>query len=590
MKDPMLISIAAIPTLGILAQWIAIRLRFPSILLLLITGFLIGPVFKWVNPDVVMGPVLFPFVSLSVAVILFEGGLTLRIAELKKGSGAVPRLIFLGSAVSWLAISAAAYYVLGVPLQLAVLFGAILLVSGPTVIAPLLRQIKLKPSLGSLLRWEGIIVDPLGASLAILIFEVIVSQRAGDAIRAGLEVVSLTLVAGFGIGIAAAMVMIVAYKKKIIPDYLQETFTFIMVLVAYAVGDIIQSEAGLLVVTVMGMTLANQRVIPIRHIVSFKEHISILLISSLFIVLAARVQVADLLASASIATMVFIASLVVVVRPMSVFLSTWGTSLQQKEKAFLALLYPRGIVAAAVASLFSIRLTEAGFEQAYLLESVTFFTIIITVSFYGLLGRPLVQWLGQKRDQKGVVFVGAHEWARLFAKALDVAQVPIILVDTNIENVIAAKEMGLKTQHCSILSHRIMDELQVSSFGKLLTLTTSDETNLLTCMEYAHFFSEDNIFRIYPKDKKKDVFIKSKKGRFLGEKGLNATYIQSMVTAGAGFKPTRLTEAYTYTQFKDQHPKALPLCFITESNHVKFLYDGHRYDIETGVTLIALRK
>lgn len=590
MKDISLLKLASIPALGIVAQWVAIRVKLPSILLLLLSGFLIGPVFNFLQPDDLLGNMLFPFISLSVAIILFEGGLSLRISDLKQTGNTISNLIFFGGAISWVLISLFAYFFLQLDIRLSVLLGSILLVSGPTVVTPLLRQIKLKHSLASILRWEGIIIDPVGASLAVLVFEVIMAHTAADAIGTGFIVLVSTLLSGFIIGLIGALLLIIIFKKNLLPDYLQEAFTFITVLSTYSIADIIQSESGLLVVTIMGIVLANQKIVTIRHIISFKENITVLLISSLFVVLGARVQLTDLLHSLSISTIFFLITLVIVVRPISVFLSTIKSPLTILERSFLASLYPRGIVAAAVASLFSIRLSEAGVPNADLLNPITFFTIILTVSFYGLLGRPLVRFLHLQRQQQGIIFVGAHHWARLFAKSLEIANVPILMVDTNLENIISAKEMSLETKHGSVLSRKIMDELEMSSYGKILSLTSSDETNLLASIEYSQIFSKFNILRLYPKDRKKDLFIKSEQGLFLLGKGMSSTYIQSLITAGASFKPSTLTEEFTYANFLEKYPKAHVLCMINAKGRLKFFYEGHSYKPVPGCIIIALRK
>ena len=590
MQDPSLLHVAAIPTIGILSQWVAIRFKFPAILLLLMSGFLVGPVLKWLNPDALMGDMIYPFISLSVAIILFEGGLTLRFAELKGTGKAVGKLIFLGGLISWAVISLLSGVFFGFDFRLAILLGAILLVSGPTVVTPLLRQIKVKQSLSSILRWEGIIIDPLGASLAVLIFEMIVAQKAADAIGAGLVVILSTLLAGIVIGALAALLIIIVIKKHVIPDYLQEAFTFILVISAYACSDMVQSESGLLAVTIMGIILANQELVTIRHIISFKENITVLLISSLFIILAARIELNSLMAILNLKTLGFLACLIFLVRPLTVFLSTAQSSLKFKEKLFLSALYPRGIVAAAVASLFSIRLSEAGFMHAELLNPLTFITIIATVSFYGLLGRPLVNLLNQRQEQHGIILVGAQRWACLFAKSLKLAKVPVLLIDTNIENIIAAKEMGLNTQHGSILSQKVKDDIELSSYGSILSITSSDETNLLASIEYNTLFSDLNIFRLYPKDRKKDLFVTTSQGKFLFGKGITASYIESTLLAGASFKPSTLTEAFTFDDFKQRYPKAIIFCVITEKGRLKFFFDGHRYTPDSGSILIALRK
>jgi len=542
------------------------------------------------QPDDVLGVVLNPFISLSVAIILFEGGLSLRISDLKYTGRSIRNLILFGSLISWVLIALLAFLVLGFDLRLSLLLGAILLVSGPTVVTPMLRQIKLKHSLSSILRWEGIIIDPIGASLAVLIFETILSQTAGNPFGTGAVIVIATLLNGLIIGSLGAIFMIIAFKKRLIGDYLQESFTLIMVLATYAIADMIQSESGLLVVTIMGIILANQQYVVIRHIISFKENITVLLISSLFVILAARVEMAELVSVFNIKTAIFLALLIVLVRPLTVFLSTIKSGISVKEKIFLSSLYPRGIVAAAVASIFAIRLDTVGYPQADQIIPITFLTIIVTVFFYGLMGKPLVKLLNLRRDQKGLIIVGAHQFARLLAKTLELANIPILLIDTNIENVIAAKEMGLVTKHSSILSKKIKDEVEMSSYGKILSLTSSDETNLLASIEYMHVISPLNIFRLYPKDRKKDLFTKSNNGFFFVSKGTTSSFLDSKILAGASLKPSTLTEEFTFEDFQNAFPDAILLALISKKGSLLFFYEGHGIKPSPGSILISLRQ
>ena len=252
-------------------------------------------------------------------------------------------------------------------------------------------------------------------------------------------------------------------------------------------------------------------------------------------------------------------------------------------------MYPRGIVAAAVASIFAIRLNMLGYPQADKIIPITFLTIIITVFVYGLIGKPLVKILNLRRDQEGVIIVGAHQVARLLAKSLQLANIPIMLIDTNIENIISAKEMGLTTKHSSILSRKIKDDIEISSFGKLISLTSSDETNLLACIEYSQILNPLNIFRLYPKDHKKDLFIKDEKGFFFIEKGVTTTFLESKLLTGASFKPSTLTEEFSYDDFMVTYPDAILIALITKNGRLKFFYEGHQLKPDPGSIVITLR-
>ncbi|RMF60442.1 MAG: hypothetical protein D6743_14920, partial [Calditrichaeota bacterium] len=273
MAEHTLTRLASIVVLGIGAQWLAWRLKLPSILFLLVLGFVAGPVSGFLHPDALLGDLLFPVVSVSVAVILFEGGLTLKLPELRGIGGVVLKLVSLGVLVTWFLLSATAYLLLGLNLELSILLGAILVVTGPTVIGPMLRHIRPTAKVGNILKWEGIVIDPIGALLAVLVFEAVV---AGETQRAGVLVVTSllkTIFIGGSVGLLTAGALVFLLKRYWIPDFLQETVTLMLVIVAFVVSNHFQSESGLFSVTLMGMALDNQRAVTVKHILKFGENL-----------------------------------------------------------------------------------------------------------------------------------------------------------------------------------------------------------------------------------------------------------------------------------------------------------------------------
>ena len=392
MTENLLIAVASIITLGIAAEWFAWRIGLPSILVLLVFGFLAGPLTGFLDPDVMLGDLLFPIVSISVAVILFEGGASLRIGELRQIGGVVRNLVTIGVALTWVLAATAAYLFLGLDPAAAALLGAILVVTGPTVIVPLLRQMRPVPQVASTLKWEGILIDPIGAVLAVLVFEAVVAgglERATAAVLLGLL---KTLLIG---GLAAALgvgILVFLMDRQWVPDFLQSPLALMVVVTAFAASNAMQSESGLLTATLMGVALANQKAVEVRHILEFKENLRVLLISSLFILLAARLELSDL-ARIGLPELAFLATLVLVIRPLSVAVSTLGSELEWRERIMVAFVAPRGIVAAAVSSMFALELAHAGHE-AYQLASLTFMVIIGTVAIYGLGSTPLARLLG----------------------------------------------------------------------------------------------------------------------------------------------------------------------------------------------------
>jgi NhaP-type Na+/H+ or K+/H+ antiporter len=348
--EHLLVGLASIVVLGIAAQWISWRLRMPAILVLLVVGFVAGPVAGFVHPDALLGDLVFPLVSLSVAVILFEGGLSLDIAELRDLGRVIGRLLTVGALVTWALSTVFAILLLGLPPGIALLFGAVLIVTGPTVIIPLLRHIRPTARVGSAVKWEGIVNDPVGAILGVLVFEALIA----GGLEAGLSMVVPGMmnaaVVGTLIGLAAASVVVLLMYRHWLPDYLESPVALALVFMAFAGANHLQQESGLLAVTVMGSALASQKLVSVHGIVEFKENLRVLLIAVLFIILAARLPLTDpdYFGMGSIG---FFLALVLVVRPAAVLASTWGSSLNWRERTFIAAMAPRGIVAAAVSDL-----------------------------------------------------------------------------------------------------------------------------------------------------------------------------------------------------------------------------------------------
>ena len=378
----LLIALSAIIVLGVGAQWLAWRLRLPAILLLLSVGALAGPITGFLNPQDVLGDLLFPLISLSVGLILFEGGLTLRFREVRATWRSLVGLLTVGVAVTWLGATLAARVLLGLPFSTSLLLGSILVVTGPTVIGPLLRDIRPSGRVGAVAKWEGIVIDPIGAVLAVLVFEAIDAIAAASythATRHALQGLALTAGSGVLIGGAAAGLLVVSLRRFWIPDYLQNPVALLLVAASLTTANLLHHEAGLVAVTVMGLILANQHRVAVQRIAEFKENLTVLLISVLFVVLAARVEPVEL-TQLGWRGVAFAVVLIVVVRPLAVWLSTIRSNLKIRERIFLAFFAPRGIVAAAVASIFALRLGDDG----AVIAPATLLVIFITVAFYGL--------------------------------------------------------------------------------------------------------------------------------------------------------------------------------------------------------------
>ncbi|MFM1874248.1 MAG: hypothetical protein RL398_3670, partial [Planctomycetota bacterium] len=389
---PPLPALAFLLGVGALCHWLAWRMRIPAILLLLLSGFVAGPMTGVLDPETMFGESFRPLVSLSVGLILFEGGLTLRFSELRGAGKVVRNLVTIGVLVTWALSTWIGTAVAGVPFEIALLVGAILVLTGPTVVIPLVRHVRPRAPLGPVLRWEGILVDPIGATLAIFVLEALTSgtNATGWEIALG---IGRTLAFGGGIGLAAGYGLAKAFEKFLVPDSLHVPVTFGAVAVAFVAANSLQAEAGLLTVTVMGIVLANRPSFDVAHIAEWKEQLATILLSILFLSIAARLPL-DQLTALGWRGPLYCAALILVVRPIAVLFSTVRCGLSWPDRAFLMAMAPRGIVVAAVSSEFSLHYEHSGHEGAGLIVALVFPVIVLSVLAYGLGAKPIAQALG----------------------------------------------------------------------------------------------------------------------------------------------------------------------------------------------------
>ncbi len=514
-------TLAIIVGVGMAAQWIAWRSQVPSIILLLVAGLLLGPVFSVIDPDAFLGGTLFPVVSLSVALILFEGGLDLPPRELRSTGTVVRRLITVGAVITFLVAAWGAQMLFDISRGAAAVLAAVLVVTGPTVVGPLLRFVRPSGRTGPMLRAEGILIDPIGATAALVAFEVALTEKPGEAISAVLGVVGLTLLAGVGIGFVAAYILDHALRRFLIPDHLGNPIALAMVVVGFVLSNEVQEEAGLLTVTVMGIWLARRDSAAVRQLLEFNESLRTLLISALFILLAARIE-PDQLRDVVVPSLAFLALLVLVARPLSVIASTLRTSLSWRERVFLMVMAPRGIVAAAVSAIFALRLEEEGVRGAELIVPIVFLVIIGTIVVYGFLAGPFARRLGLAEARaNGVLIVGAHSIARGLAKALNDLDVTTMLVDTDPYNVTRSVALGLPARRLSVLTEEATHELDLRGIGRILALTSNDEVNALAATRFARVFGRRETFQLAPGEKRRDGVLPAELlGRIIGIEGL----------------------------------------------------------------------
>jgi len=593
MSENITAALVGIGVLGVLAQWLAWRLRLPAILFLLAAGVAAGPLSGWLNPDAVFAELLFPVISLAVAVILFEGALTLHLEELRGVEHTVRRLLTEGVLITWAGTTVAAHYLVDLVWPLALLFGAITVVTGPTVIQPLLRTVRPSAPIARVLRWEGIIIDPIGALLAVLVFEFLISSGKGVSVTASVITFASILASGAALGAAAGFLLGVVLRRFWLPDFLHSVGTLIAVFAVFHLANLIYHESGLLAVTVMGMWLANMRGVPLDEIVNFKESLSLLLISGLFVILAARLEPARLLALGAGAA-ALVAFLQLVGRPLSVLVCTRGSGFTWRERALLAWIAPRGIVAAAVSALFALRLTDAGYAGAEALVPLTFVVILATVGVQSATARPLARALDvTEPPPRGVLVVGANVVGRALGQALKGLELPVLLADANWDNINAARMEGLPVYYGNPTSEHAERHLDLTGLGRLMAVSPRGDLNTLACLHFAKELGQNNVFRLPPGERDvrlpADIRHRHRKDNTLF--GEDATYakLASLLAQGGTVKATKLTEQFSYADYLERRDTAtMPLFALTPRGHIQVFGGERDPDPGAGWTVVSL--
>ncbi|MBI1345339.1 hypothetical protein GC163_03535 [bacterium] len=565
-SEKLIAILAGILVLGVGTQWLAWRIRIPAILLLLAVGCTAGSLTGFLQPDVIFGDLLTPMVSLSVGLILFEGGLNLKFSELRDCWRSLLGLLTIGVVITWFAAASFGYLLLGLSPGVALVLGAVLTVTGPTVIGPLLRDIRPTGRVGVIAKWEGIVIDPIGATLTLLVFEAVQLQHQAELGSATITIlIGLTKVSVIGVvvgGIAAAL-LVLMIKLFWIPDYLQNAMTLMFVVGAFACADAWHSEAGLLAVTVMGVILANQSFIDIHRMLEFKESLTVLLISVLFIVLSARVPLSSL-ASLTWRGPAFAMVMITVVRPISVWFATLGSKLKTAERLFLAWLAPRGIVAAAVSSVFAWRMGEEGAAIA----PATFLVIFMTVTIYGLTASWVARRLGLSNpNAQGLLIAGATRLTRGIAAELKKAGFTVVLVDTQYHHIRKSRDLGLPAHFANILSELVTTEIDFGGLGRFLAATSNDEINTLAVARFREVFGRDKVYQL-PKDHEvSDRFAATWEHRLIGrtlfDKRLTYDVIRLAFDRGAMIKVTPLSDTFDYAAYQAHYSgRAFPLIIL----------------------------
>ncbi|QCX40771.1 sodium:proton antiporter [Aureibaculum algae] len=525
-----MIELAGIIILGILAQWVAWKLKIPAILPLILIGLLVGPIAaeflsedgtKWIEPiwngkeGLFPGESLFYFVSLAISIILFEGGLTLKLNEIKNVGPVITKLITVGSVVTFFGAAIAAYYIFNLSWQISFLFSALIIVTGPTVITPILRNIPLKKDVSAVLKWEGILIDPIGALVAVLVFEFISVEGGGEFTKTALIEFAKIVLFGFTFGFTFAHALNFIINKKWVPHYLLNVLALASVLGVFVLSDAFAHESGLLAVVVMGMVLGNSNSPYLKELLYFKESLSVLLISILFILLSANINFEDLLLIYNWKTALLFAIVVFIIRPIGVFLSTHNSSLKLNEKIFISWVGPRGIVAAGIASLFGLKLAKNGVPGAEYITPLVFMIVLGTVLLNATTARMFAKLIGVfLTKSEGILIVGASKISRLIGHYLESNGRHVVLIDSNQNNINKARDLGLEAINSDVYSDKLADNIELNDVGYLMALTANSEINNYVIDKFKNQFGENGTFRLVSTTEMNDEQSNPKEGLF----------------------------------------------------------------------------
>ncbi|WP_136482717.1 cation:proton antiporter [Cognatitamlana onchidii] len=507
-----MLELAGIIILGILAQWVAWKFKIPAILPLILIGLLVGPIAseyfsedgsKWMEPvwngkkGFFPGEGLYYFVSLAISIILFEGGLTLKRSEIKSLGPVISKLITLGTTITFFGAGILARVIFNLSWELSFLFSGLVIVTGPTVITPILRNIPLKKDISTVLKWEGILIDPIGALVAVLVFEFISVEGDSGFTKTALIEFGKILLFGITFGFTFAHALAFVINKKLIPHYLMNVVSLSTVLLVFVESEIFAHESGLLAVVVMGMVLGNGKLKNIKELLYFKESLSVLLISILFILLAANIDFEDLMLLYTWKTVILFFAIVLVIRPLGVFLSTQGSKLRFNDKLFISWVGPRGIVAAGIASLFGSKLIKQGVEGAEYITPLVFMVVLGTVLLNATTARLFAKMVGVfLKKSEGILIVGASHVSRLIGRYLEDNGRHVVLIDSNQTNIKLAQEEGLEAIDTDIYSETLDDNIELNDVGFLMALTGSADINAYAIDKFRGQFGESGYYRL----------------------------------------------------------------------------------------------
>ncbi|MBZ6377290.1 sodium:proton antiporter [Pacificimonas flava] len=592
MEADLTIKLAAIGAIGISAQWIAWRTGWPAIALMLLGGILAGPVTGYINPIEDFGELYQPAIKLAVAVILFEGGLSLNFRELRQSGWAVGRLVVIGAPVAWTLGAICLHFAAGLPWEPAILFAGILVVTGPTVIGPMLRQLRIGNRPRDILKWEGIVNDPLGALFAVVTLAWITyADTTGQGSvweDIGLHIGAASLFA-IGLGVALAYLIKFLFPRGHVPEFLKTPVVFGLVIVGFVLADFVEHETGLLTVTAMGIALANMRLDSFGEMRRFKESVTILLLSGVFVILSATLNM-DILQSFELRFVVFLALLLFFVRPASVLIALAFSSVPWREQLFIAWVAPRGVVCVAITGLFAIRLEELGYVSAEALNPLAFAVVIVTIIAHGFSAKFVAQRLGiDQGPGRSTLIVGANRWSIELGQALAKRNIPVHIADTSYLALRRARQAGLETHHGEALEAIHADHLDIGSFQAVIAATDNDAYNSLICAELGPEIGRNAVFQVGTSEAAGTAALPGAlKGRDLLKSGAGLMELLNRQEKGWEFRQTRIGEKYSLSDLRKRLSQESELLgHVKPSLELSFFTNEGRPAVDEGDYVIA---
>jgi NhaP-type Na+/H+ or K+/H+ antiporter len=583
--------IAMVGMLGIGAQWLAWRTGWPAIVVMLAAGFLAGPVLGLFDPEHAFGDLLDPMIAIGVALILFEGGLSLDFRELRHAGEGVWRLVLLGGPIAWVLGAFAAHSIGGLEWPVAILFAGILVVTGPTVVMPLLRQSSVKARPAAILKWEAIVNDPIGALFAVVSYEYFraVTESPGASLFEVVPPLIIAAIIAGLIGYVAAAAIAWAFPRGAIPEYLKVPVLLTSVIVVFVLSNQIEHEAGLVAVTVMGIALANMNVSSLRSIHPFKQNIAVILIAGIFVLLSASLEFEEL-AYLNWNFGLFLLALLFLVRPATILLSLLGSSVPWNERLFLSWIAPRGIVLVAISGLFALRLEDIGYDGTALI-GLSFAVVVATIVAHGFTIDLVARLLNLKGSNRpGVLIVGSTPWTISLALMMQELKAPVMVVDSSWQRLALARQKGLPFYHGEILNEATEHNLDLTPYSVLVAATENEAYNALVCNEFAYEIGRDTVFQLGDAidDEDRHALPSGIRGRALFESGFGVEDVNERLARGWVFRKTKLSEEFTFAAAQDRLPDAAAMLLLVRDNGtLRFFTHAARPEPRAGDVIVS---